>query len=56
MFKVMGYESGRYSGGFRVFDDERGFYDGVVADFDGDCQASRDAAQKLADRFNQKSA
>jgi hypothetical protein len=35
MYKVMGYERDRYTDGYRVYNDTKGFYDGKIADFDG---------------------
>ncbi len=53
MIKVMGFETDRYSGGYRVYDDAKGgFYDGKIADFEGETEDSRNAAQELADKLN----
>lgn len=49
MFRVMGYEKDRYTGGYYVYDDET---HEQVADFGGDCEASRKDAQALADKLN----
>lgn len=51
-FKVGGFEKNRYEDGYRVYDSRKGFYDGKVADFDGQCEATKREAQALADRLN----
>lgn len=49
-YKIGSYETGRYDGGVRVYDERRGFQDGKVKDFDG--HHHPDAPQAFADRLN----
>jgi hypothetical protein len=51
-YKVSGYEEDRYTGGYRVYDSELGFFDGVIADLEGDSQQVRERANRLADLLN----
>ena len=51
-YAICEFETNRYSGGIRVYDQATGFYDGKVADFDGDSQHVREQAQALADKLN----
>lgn len=51
-YSVCGYETNRYSVGYRVYETEKGFYSGFVSDFDGESAASKMGAEELAKILN----